>query len=229
MNSRVLNVVRLQFVNKVTYLWMPLIVLGGSFLISFLIFAMIPIDEPKYGGGSQAPLWAFLAVGIQAMTLSFPFSQAMSLTRREFYLGTLVAAAITGVILSTVFVLIGLLEQATEGLGVNGYFSYLPAVWEAGWWGAWITYFVITMFFFVIGFWSATIYKRWGTIMVTIVLVGLGLLLVGAVFLITHLEAWPATWTWLVETGPLGLALWAVPAIALMAAGSYLTLRRTIA
>jgi len=228
-HNRILNVVRLQFINKVTYIWMPLLVLGASWVISILIFAMIPLDGPKYGGGAQAPLWAFMAVGIQAMTMSFPFSQAMSLTRREFYLGTLAAASVTGVMLSTVFVVIGLIEKATDGFGVNGYFAYLPAVWASGWWAAWITYFVITMFLFVIGFWSATIFKRWGTLAVTLVLTGLGLILVGVVFLITRLEAWPATWTWLVETGPLGLALWAVPAIALMALGSYVTLRRAVA
>jgi len=227
--NRILNVVRLQFINKVTYIWMPLLVLGASWVISILIFAMIPIDEPKFGGGAQAPLWALMAVGIQAMTLSFPFSQAMSLTRREFYLGTLAAASVTGVMLSTAFVLIGLLERATNGMGVNGYFAYLPAMWESGWLGAWFTYLVVTMFLFVIGFWAATIFKRWGTIAVTLVLSGIGLLLVGVVFLITRLEAWPATWTWLVETGPLGLAFWAVPFIALMALGSYLTLRRTVA
>ncbi|WP_345751836.1 hypothetical protein [Microbacterium rhizophilus] len=227
MNGRVLNVVRLQFVNRQTYLWVPLIILTGSLLISILIFAMIPIGTPKYGGGSQAPLWYFLAVGIQALTLSFPFSQAMSLTRREFYLGTLVAAAITGVLLSTVFVLLGLLEQATNGYGVNGFFAYLPYLWEAGPLGAWFVFFVTTMFFFVTGFWFATIYKRWSTTVLTVLMIGLGLILVGLAFLVTRLEAWPEVWTWLVTTGGVGLALWAVPLIALMALGSFLTLRRT--
>lgn len=226
--SRTLNVVRLQYINKVTYIWMPLLILAAAWVVSILVFAMVPSDQPKYGGGSQAPLWALLAVGIQAMTLSFPFSQAMSLTRREFYIGTLAAASLTGIMLSTVFVLIGLVEQATNGYGVNGYFAYLPAVWQSGWLGAWFTYLVVTMFLFVIGFWGATIFKRWGTIAVTAVMSGIGLILVGIVFVITRLEAWPATWTWLVETGPLGLALWAVPLIALMALGSYLTLRRSV-
>ena len=47
--NRILYVVRLQFINKVTYIWMPLLVLGASWVISLLIFAMIPIDEPKFG------------------------------------------------------------------------------------------------------------------------------------------------------------------------------------
>ncbi|WP_309068665.1 hypothetical protein [Microbacterium sp.] len=226
MNARVLNVVRLQYINKQTYLWVPLIVLAGSLVISFLIFAMIPVDTPKYGGGSQAPLWYFLAVGIQSLTLTFPFSQAMSLTRREFYLGTLIAASATSAMLATAFVIIGALELATNGFGVNGYFAHLPYVWEAGPLAAWVVYFIIAMFFFVIGFWCATIYKRWGSAVLTTVLIALGLLLVGVVYLITRLNAWPEVWTWLVTTGAVGLSLWAVPIIALMGVGSYSTLRR---
>lgn len=226
MNSRVLNVVRLQFVNRQTFLVVPLIVFTGSLVISMLIMTLIPGDAPKYGGGSQAPLWVLMVVGIQSLTLSFPFSQALSLTRREFYLGTVVAASLTAAMLATAFVVIGLLEQLTTGFGVNGFFSYLPYVWEAGPLAAWAVYFIVAMFFFVIGFWSATIFKRWGTMAVTAVLIALGLVLVGILYLITRLTAWPQVWEWLVTTGALGLALWAVPFIALMAVGSFLTLRR---
>ena len=91
--SRTLNVVRMQFVNRQTYIWVPLLVLVGAFVLSLMIFAMIPDDGVKVGGGSQAPLWYFLVVGVQSLTLTFPFSQAMSVTRREFYLGTLLTAA----------------------------------------------------------------------------------------------------------------------------------------
>ena len=42
--TRTLNVIRMQFVNRQTYVWMPLIILGGSFVLSFLIFAIIPTD-----------------------------------------------------------------------------------------------------------------------------------------------------------------------------------------
>jgi hypothetical protein len=226
MNSRILNVVRLQFVNKQTYLWVPLIVLAGTLVLNILIFAIIPTDGPKYSGGAQAPLWYFLYVGISSLTLTFPFSQAMSLTRREFFLGTLTAASITAAILACLFVLMGLIERVTNGYGVNGYIGYLPYMWERGWWAAWIVVFVTTMFFFVAGFWSATIYKRWGATALTVVLFGLGLLGIGGLYIAGRLNAWAAIFEWFATTGALGLALWAIPLIALLAGGSYLTLRR---
>jgi hypothetical protein len=81
-----------------------------------------------YSGGSQAPLWYFAVVGAQAVNLTFYFSQAMSLTRRRV-LPRLpdLAAAISAVGMSAVFVVLGLIEQATDGYGMNGY-CRLPAM-----------------------------------------------------------------------------------------------------
>ena len=63
---RVLNVIRLQMINKQTFIWTPLIILGSAAVMSILIYAMIPGDGPFYGGGGQAPLWYFFAIGMSA-------------------------------------------------------------------------------------------------------------------------------------------------------------------
>lgn len=226
---RTLNVVRLQFVNSQTFVWVPALVLGGAWVITMLIYWIIHSAggvDVKIGGGSQAPLWYFLVIGVQAMTLTFPFSQAMSLTRREFYLGSLAAAAVSGVGMSLIFVLLGLVEQATNGYGLNGYFAYLDWVWEAGPLAAGLTYFVSTMLFFIIGFWFATVFKRFGTAKLVIVMLAIGLALVGLIALVSLRQAWPEVGAWIVETGSLGLTMWALLLSALLAVGSYLTLRR---
>ncbi|WP_375386517.1 hypothetical protein [uncultured Microbacterium sp.] len=226
--SRTLNVVRLQLVNRQTYIWIPLLILGGAWVLSLIVFAMIPVSSPKYGGGAQAPLWYFMAVGIQALTLTFPFSQALSVTRREFYLGTLITAALTSGILASIFVIGGVVEQLTNGYGLNGYFFYLGWIWEAGWWAAWLAYFAIAMLLFSIGFWGATIYKRGGPLLLTIVLVGLGAILVALMWLVGLADAWVRVFQWIGAQGSLGLTLWGLLVIAVLAATSYLTLRRTI-
>lgn len=92
--GRTLNVVRLQLMNSQSLVWVPLLILAGTLAICLFIFAMIPGDDLKPTGAANAPLWYFAALGIQAMTLSFPFSQAMSVTRREFFVGTVVFGAI---------------------------------------------------------------------------------------------------------------------------------------
>lgn len=229
--NRTVSVVRMQLINRQTYIWVPLLVLGGSFLITLAIYAILMnagVEGPMYGGGAQAPLWYFGVVGVQALTLTFPFSQAMSVTRREFYLGTLLTSVITGAILALIFVVGGLIEEATDGFGMNGYFFYLPWIWEAGPLGAGVFFFTVTMLFFVAGFWAATIYKRFGSVALTTVLVGIAALLVLALFWVGQLQAWGDVFAWFGSQGALGLALWGLLLGAILAGISYLTLRRAV-
>ncbi len=226
--SRTLNVVRLQLINKQTFIWVPLIILAGAAVISILIYAVIPGSGPKYGGGGQAPLWYFFVIGMQALTLTFPFSQAMSVTRREFFLGTVLTAALGSLLMAILFVIGGGIEMLTNGWGVGGYLFYLPWLWEAGPLGAGVVYFALAMFFFVIGFAGATVYKRWSGTVTTIVSLAIALVLVGIVFLITRLELWEPVIRGIVAMGALGLALWLLAAVALLLAVSFAVVRRAI-
>lgn len=223
---RTLNVIRLQLINRQTFVWVPLIILGSATVLSVLIYAMIPGDGPKYGGGGQAPLWYFFAIGISAMTLTFPFSQAMSITRRDFFVGTMLTAILGSAFLAALFLLGGGIEVATNGYGVNGYVFYLPWLWEAGPLGAFVVYFTLALFLFVLGFTGATIYKSWGPTVVTIVGVGLSLVLVGLVFLVTRLELWVQVGLAMGDLGALGLALWGLAIVVLLGAVSFFAFRR---
>ncbi|WP_144875768.1 hypothetical protein [Microbacterium sp. 1.5R] len=223
---RTLNVIRLQLINRQTFIWVPLIVLGSAVVISVLIYAMIPLDGPKYGGGGQAPLWYFFAIGISAMTLTFPFSQAMSITRRDFFVGTLATAVLGSALLSLVFLLGGAIELATNGYGVNGYVFHLPWLWEAGPLGAFVVFFSLSLFLFVLGFTGATIYKSGGPVVLTIVGVGLALVLLALVFLVTRLELWLTVGRAIGDLGALGLALWGLAIVAVLTVISFLAFRK---
>lgn len=224
--SRILNVVRLQLINKQTFIWVPLIILGGSLLVSIAIYAMIPIDEPKYGGGSQAPLWYFFGIGIGALSYTFPFSQALSITRRDFFLGTTVTAVAASALLSIIFMVGGAIELATNGWGINGYFFHLPWLWEAGALGAGFSYFVVALLFFFIGFTATTVFKTWGMTALTISWVSITVLLVGVAFLITRFELWAQVWEGAVGFGAVGLASWGLLVIVAMMVVSFFVIRR---
>jgi hypothetical protein len=177
-------------------------------------------------GGANAPLWYFLAIGIQAMTLSFPFSQAMSITRREFFVGTVIVGAIGAAMMATIFLALAAIEAATNGYGLNGRIAYLEWFFEPGWASAWLTYFTITLLLYVVGFWIGTIWKRFGTLVLTSVLVVLGLALVVAIFVITRTESWEPVITWFAQAGPLVLTLWGLLLTAVLSVGAYATLRK---
>lgn len=225
---RTLNVIRLQLINRQTFVWVPLIILGAATAISILIYGMIPDDIAIYGGGGQAPLWYFFAIGISAMTLTFPFSQAMSITRREFFLGTMLTAIIASTLMGILFLIGGGIEVATNGYGVNGWVFYIPWLWEAGPLGAFVVYFTLALFFFVVGFTGATIYKSWGLMVLTIGWVALALVLVGLSYLVTRFELWGQVWTGIGSLGALGLALWGLVVTAALMGVSFLAFRRAI-
>lgn len=224
--SRTLNVVRLQLINSQSLIWVPLLILAGALVICLFIFAMIPGDDVKPTGAANAPLWYFAALGIQAMTLSFPFSQAMSITRREFFVGTVMFGAIGSALMASLFLVLALIEQATGGYGMNGMFAYLPWLFEPGWASAWLSYFTMTLFLFVIGFWIATLYKRFGTLVLSIVMTALALALVIAVFIITRTGSWPPIIEFFAGLGPLAFTLYGLALTAVIAVGAYLTLRK---
>lgn len=227
--ERTLNVVRLQLINRSTFIWTPLIVLVASVALAILVYALIPTDEPKFGvAAGQAPLWVFLSIGITAMTLTFPFSQAISVTRREFFVGTMMTAVLGSAVMGVVFVLGGAIEQWTAGYGLNGWTFYLPWLWESGPFGAFVVYFTLALFFFVIGFAGAVIHKRWGAVILTTVGVAVALALILLVFLVTRLELWKQVGEAFATLGATGIGLCGLAVTIAVMGASFLAFRRTI-
>lgn len=229
LGGRTMNVVRLQLLNTHSFVLVPLIVLAGAALVSILIFAMIPGDDVKVAGAANAPMWYFVALGVQAMTLAFPFSQAMSITRREFYVGSLIMGVIGAVGMATLFIILAGIETLTNGYGVNGRVAKLDYLFEPGWASAWLSYFAFTLFLFVVGFLMATIWKRFGTLAVVSVGVVTGLVVLVAIFIITKASAWMSVIGWFVDITALGVTLIGLGVTAVLTVVSYALLRRTTA
>lgn len=162
------------------------------------------------------------------MTLSFPFSQALSITRRDFFFGTTLTAAATALPLSVVYVIGGLIEKATDGWGMNGWMFHLPWLWADGVFGAWLFFFMAPMVFFMVGLFTATVYKRFGQTVLTVALIGLAILLVLAVALITRVNAWAAVGAWFAATSITGWGGYLFLASLAMAGLSLLMIRRAV-
>ena len=106
--------------------------MARSFALTFAIWLIVPNNdgEPLYSGASQAVVWYFLALGIQSLTMTFPFSQAMSVSRRTFFIGTTGLFALVALAVSVLYYLLGLVEGATNGWGLKGQLYALG--WVAG-------------------------------------------------------------------------------------------------
>ena len=227
--SRIVNVARMQVLNRMTFIGIPLIILGGSFLLSLLVFALIPVTGFKYAGGAPlAPIWYYIGAGVYGLTLSFPFSQAMSVTRREFFLGTMLTALLSSLAMSILFTIGGFIEDATNGWGMHGVFFRTPWVWEHGPLASLVTYLTLCFLMFCIGFAFAIVYKRWGVTWLVTGLIALALILVGVIFLLTKLDAWSAVGEVFTALGAMSIAVFGLILALVIAATSYLALRRTV-
>jgi len=225
--NRVVNVARMQLINKWTYLGIPAIIMASAFLITYAIWAIVPSGgEIIYSGAAQSVMWYFLALGIMSMTLTFPFSQAMSVSRRTFYLGTVGLFAVVALAISVLYYILGLIEKATHGWGLNGQLYALgwlagePALVQI------YFYFIAMVALFMIGFWFATVYKRWRATGMLVVWAAVAVVLLGLVALTTWQGWWPEVGAWFVAQTPLNVSAWASLFCAVLACGSYLTLRR---
>lgn len=225
--TRILNVVRMHLLVRLTFLWLPLIILGGAFVLTLAVFALIPGDGPKVAGAGQAPLWYLMSAGVMAQSRTFSFSQAMSVTRREFFLGTMLTGLLVSAGLSVLFVVLGLIENATDGWGMNGRIFFFDSFGGGNVLVAFLAYLVIAMLAFTSGLAFATIYKRFNVLGLWAAIAALALALVAAVFVITRTESWDAVGRFLTGAGSLGLAAVGIVAIAAVAAADFLVLRRT--
>ena len=180
--NRAVAVARMQLINKWAFLGMPAVIIGGSFLLSLVIFALIPN------------------------------SAGLSVSRRNFFLGTVGLFTLLSAAISALYVVLGIVETATNRWGLQGRMFALSWVADRSWFVQWFFYFVLMMFLFLLGFWAATVYKRWQATGVRVMSLSFAVLVVAAVALITLQNWWPAVGAWPVTLTPLSLGVLAFAA-----------------
>lgn len=225
--NRALGVAKMQLINKWTFLGIPAVIIAGSFLLSLAIFALIPNTvETKYSGAGQAVMWYFFGLGIQSLTLSFPFSQGLSVSRRSYFLGTVGLFTVLAAAIAALYVILGWVEQATNGWGLQGRMFALEWVADRHWFIQWFFYYILMMFLFLLGLWAATVYKRWQATGLLILCLSLAVVLIGAAALITLQGWWPAVGAWMMRLTPLSLGALALVFVVMLGSAGYATLRR---
>ncbi len=235
--SRIWNVVRLHFVNRLTYLVLPWIILGSAFVITLAIWWILrsvgvttgvdgQANSAQFSGALFSIFIYLLVAAVMAINLTFPFALGFSVTRRDFYLGTALAFAVTSALNAVALSVLAAIEQATGGWGLNG--LLFTVLWAGGGTVAEhaFTFFAVQLFFCFVGAAIATVYMRWRIAgMVAFWVIG-GVALVGGFALATYTASWPAIGAWIAAAGTTGLAAWSLLLSALAGVAGYIVLRR---
>ncbi len=206
MSSPILVSARVQATNRNTFVWVPLLVLGGATVLTLAVWWAVKAagaEAQLFSGSVQAPFWYLLVVGAQTVALTFPFTQALSISRRDFWLGAMLNFSVFSILFGTLLWLLGIIERATGGWWMNGTMFAFPlkleggvTIPEAG--SAWylLLYALMAMMALSVGFAFGTVYKRFGPTGLTLAITGTVAALIVLFFLSVKLDWWPTLQAW---------------------------------
>jgi len=230
----VLAVTRLLFVNKVQIIYTPLIALGGIFLLNLAIWWIIIIASGNTGvnhlgySGAASYIYVYaIIIAVQVILRTFPFSLGFGVTRRNFYLGAVVAFLLLSVGFAAVLTIMSSIEIATHGWGVGGRMFAPLYFTNAFWLARFAMYFLVFLFCLFVGSVIATIYLRWRALGITVFFALLAIVIVAAIAEVTIGHQWPSIGSWFRTTGTLGVVAWTLVPSVIAAFGGFFVLRRT--
>jgi hypothetical protein len=240
-HSRILPIARLHAVNRLQVFIVPALILLFILLVNMVIWWLIlrsvtdPADRAdaqeglQYSGASFYVFVYAIVLGAQAVAFVFPYALGMSVTRRDFWLGSVLAFVGLSAVYSAFITVLAVIEQVTDGWGLGGrMFTVLYFGGEdAPWYERFLLFFAAFLFCFFIGAVVATIYQRWRVNGMLLFFAALTLVVLGGIVLITLTDSWPAVGAWFVATGAGGLVAWSLVITAASAVVGYLVLRRS--
>lgn len=222
-----LNVARYHLVDRYQYTALPVGVTLLSFLVNLVVFTLVPDDPDAYYSGGQLAIYVFLFVlGSISVSRSLPFGFALGLTRRDYYVGTMMFVGVVAAAYGLGVALLQLIEGATTGWGLDVHFFRIPWFLDGPWYLTWLTSFVLLVLMFTYGMWYGLIYRRWN-ITGTVVFAACQVVVVlAALATITWTDAWSAVGRFFVTLGSTSFTGLLAALAAVLIAGGYTTIRR---
>ncbi|MEO7349382.1 MAG: hypothetical protein ABIW32_05950 [Terrimesophilobacter sp.] len=237
MRTRVVNVMRLHLVNRFQMILAPWMIMSFIFAVSLLIGLMFQparASRPdraadftmEFNGAVLYFLIYMLVLAVMAINQVFPFAQSYSVTRRDFYVGTILTFLTLSITYSIVITVLGWIEDATNGWGLD------VSVFNPGFLGPnllerFSILVVMFLFFFMVGMATASVYVRWGAYGMYVFFGALALLILGLSWLTTATDSWIAVGNWMATMGLLGVVMWSLAPSGLAIITGYLILRRS--
>lgn len=234
--QRLLNVVRLHVAN-------PFPTLVAPWLITFVIFGLnlavwnivaqaaggvenLDPDAFQYNGGILWIVVFMMVVGVQAMSLTFPFALGFAVTRRDFFWGSALYFVLLTVLYSTGLTALAWLERATDGWGIGGAFFQPFGALEESLNVVWFLFFAAMLVFFFVGAAVSAVWVRWRANGLYVFFIALAALIVGGLWVVGQLDAWAQIGEFFSTTSATAIAAWTLPVTAVSAIVGYLLLRR---
>ena len=226
--ANLVKVARLHLVDRFSYTWMVWGLMAFIFAINIAIFAVIPLTQPAGDfTGALISIYIFMAViGVQAATKFLPFAFTLGVSRRTYYLGTVLLVVGLCVVYAAILTVLWWVEGLTGGWWMQLHFFRVPWILDGPWYQVLITNFVLMTLVFVFGLWAGLIYRRFALIGSVIFFGCLSLIVVLGVMVITWRGAWVAFGSFVANLDILAASGLVAVLAVLAGLGGYLTIRR---
>lgn len=233
---RVLNVTRLHLVNKSQIIVVPWLIMAFIFMVTLILgwifsVTMSPADRAdtsegmQYSGALGYFLVYMLVIAVMAISQTFPFAQSYSVTRRDFYFGTVITFLGLSLAYSLAVTVLGWIEDLTHGWGLN-VTLFSPGYLSSNLAERFYESVVLFLFFFMMGMATASVYVRWKVNGMLIFFASLALIILGLVAFVTLTAQWQAVGEWFVAMGFFGVVNWTLVPTALAVMAGYFLLKR---
>lgn len=141
MNTLV-NVGRYHLVDRVSFVLLPIGITLFSFAINLLIFGLV-VSEPDGRTGGLVSLFVYMAViGALSATKSLPFGFTLGVSRRTYFVGTVLLTIGLGLVYSLGVTVFQQIERLADGWGIGLHFFRIAGILDGPWYLTWLTSFV---------------------------------------------------------------------------------------
>ncbi|GIN20365.1 hypothetical protein [Siminovitchia fordii] len=221
------SVVNIHIKDKWGWFYIPSLILSSSFLVNLLVSLLINNDEKFYSGGVTSILVYALVLGIIVVAQSFPFAIGMSITRKDYFFGTVLMGLATSFTIGALLGVFSYIEYISNGWGNRFHFFYFPYLNDGTNFLEKLPMFMIlAAFLFFLGFFISSFARRYGG--KGILILSLSTLVAGSivVLLFHHYHVWSDIFQWLLSQTAAELSYWLLPLILINMAASFLLLKK---
>ncbi|WP_372699017.1 hypothetical protein [Arthrobacter sp. JSM 101049] len=178
------KIVRLHFADPLRLLVVPISILATTtavcVVIMLLILSFSSGDPAVISEGfryNQAPLWCFggyfVSVGVMAYARTMPFAMGMGATRRQYWTGTAIALLLEALYIGVAMTVFLALEKATGHWFTGTHMFDVYVMGNGSYRDIFLMGFGISMLMLFVGTMFASVFVRWNTRGVLLVVVGI--------------------------------------------------------
>jgi len=222
--STLIKVARYQLVQRVNYVTLPWAALALIFVVQWAVIAFLGQQGSRLTG--LVAIYAVFLLGAASVGRSLPFGLALGLSRRSYYVGTVVLAiglaAVDGLALAG----LQAIERATGGWALDMFFFRVPYILDGQWYLTWATSFVALTLLFAYGMWWGLIYQRWNRFGLRVFVVAQIAVLLAAGLTADRVGGWHSIGQFFTDLTAAGLTGVLAAVAAGLLVGGFATMRR---